>query len=63
MSLPSTPPPGGPARAPTRPNPPMKRRSVPCITCVSEGSVGLLVAQPSSLFAYPASQHGTASNP
>ena len=32
----------------------LSRRSVPCITCVSEWSVGLLVAQPSSLFAHPA---------
>lgn len=32
------------------------RRSVPCITCVSEWSDGLLVAQPSSVFDHPPSQ-------
>jgi hypothetical protein len=44
------------AHPPSAPNTAHSRRSVPCMTGGSEGSIGLLVAQPSSLFAHPASQ-------
>ena len=44
------------AHPPNAPNTAHSRRSVPCITCVFEWSIGLLVAQSSSLFAHPASQ-------